>query len=559
MPGLVWTDIFTERCPLTGGPVADREASIEFVGLGLPAMDLVLGWSEEAQSYLATIGELVEITGVLGLAPHAVRTFKIDGREVETALCMTEEPLIVPWPVVLARMEQVERPHGPIDPAEIRRLPRLEETWEIAAREGEPIQDDRGTLRPSQMIVVVDPEGVVRAAAVESGALRPSHVVDAVYDATAAMLARDLAEGRPARVLFNDSSTASRLRRLLKKAGIALTIAPTPQADRVVEDLARHAARGGRIETPLLDGVSGADLGALLDAARIFFDAAPWTRLRGDRYIAFRLDGGPWLYANIMGQQGDEHGIALFDSWLGLCRFVSAVPAPGHEAMSALDKTGAAEGMTLYPLGVLHETDAERLTEAGDPVLDGMYPVASRFTANGIAPSAWPSDLYAALMRALPKVIAKRRAATITSIKADVETPQGHLTLRYPADGTEALTGREPAVEVVVEPIGRADDEETWWATPLETDTLRITGPAATRLPQADRAVRSALKWGFIRILELDGHPVWFGNSYADDPAPSLNDLVGAQSLRMYFGTEWHPASARRLPESATEIEATLS
>ena len=200
-----------------------------------------------------------------------------------------------------------------------------------------------------------------------------------------------------------------------------------------------------------------------------------------------------------MGQAGEQPGLALFSDWLALCRFVYAAPPLVDQGLEALEEVGPAEGLTLYPLGMLAPADAERLRVLGPPVWDGGYPVAARFTPGGAAPSGWPPEIYTALLLALPEVVATRRAATITSIKADVDTPEGRLSLRYPAKGTEALSGRELAVEVVVEPV---DSNMT---PPDEGQgALRIVGPAATRLPQANTAARQALRWGHFRGVEVE-------------------------------------------------------
>lgn len=552
-PGLLWVDAYTDRCPLSGGPLSVMEVDLVMGGLGIPPITLGLGWSAQAACHLALLEDLFEMSDEAGLPPWAATGFQIDGRAVVGAVYLTEPDVVVPWRDFASRMEaaaeRAERP--PPTAEEVGRLPRFDETWELAAREIDVVEVD-GEFVPLHLVVVVDGGGEIRATTLFEGALQPDTLAAVVLDATTARPEAGLTAGRPARVRLADTALLDGLRSLVAKAQIRVEAGPTALADDIMETLSMVGPGGARIEVPLLDGLSDDDLQALVDASRGFFGAAPWTRLRGDRYLAARLDDGPWVYASVMGQNEEEHGLSLFEDWLSVCRFLSNVPPSGAPAHDALGEVGAVDGLTLYPLAMLHEADAARLQATGPPVFRGEYPVATRFTARaGIGPSAWPVELYTALATALPDVIARRKAATITSIKAEVETPQGRLALRYPATGTEALTGRELSVELIVEAV----DSDM---TPLPEGVLRVAGPAATRLPQANKAVREALPWGRLRAVEMDGHFVWDEEAYADDPAPTLDDLAGARSLRVWLGGEIHAARARRLEDDRAEVVAEV-
>ena len=554
-PGLVWIDLAVDRCPFTGDRLQLVEAELDVAGLGLPPETWEFGWSEGAQCHFALLEDLFGISDEAGAPPFGAGGFRLDGEEVAAAVHLMGPGATVPWSAFAEKMaEAARRSERPTPtPTEVRRLPKMDETWELSARESDVTEID-GRFVPIWLVVVTDAGGEVRGTALRAGALTPPVLADAVFNATRARPEAGLTAGRPTRVRFADNDLGrGGLKALLKKAHVGLETGPTPDADAASEALSMIGLGGGRVDVELLAETSDDDLRALLDAARVFYQAAPWLRLRGDRYVALRLDDGPWLYANVMGQAGEQPGLALFSDWLALCRFVYAAPPLVDQGLEALEEVGPAEGLTLYPLGMLAEADAERLRALGPPVHDGGYPVAARFTPGGAAPSGWPPEIYTALLRALPEVVAKRRAATITSVKANVDTPEGRLSLRYPAKGTEALSGREAAVELVVEPV----DSNT---TPLDEGqgALRIVGPAATRLPQADTAARQALRWGQIRGVEVDGRVLWYGDATADDPAPSLDDLAGARTVRVWLGAEWHPARVRRVEGGVEEVRAEV-
>ncbi|MDT7855705.1 hypothetical protein RQM47_03535 [Rubrivirga sp. S365] len=554
-PGLVWIDVAVDRCPFTGDRIQVVEAELEVTGIDFPPDVWELGWSEGAQCHFALLEDLFGLSDEAGAPPYGAQGFRLDGDDVSAAVHLTGPGATVPWPVFSERLEEVarrsERPTP--TPTEVRRLPKLDETWELSARETDVAEVD-GRFVPIYLVVVTDAGGEVRGTALHPGALAPPVLAGVVFEATHAHPEAGLTAGRPARIRFADADLGrGGLKALLKKAHVGLETGPTPDADAASEALFMMGPGGNRLDVALLTETSDDDLSALLDAARGFYESAPWSRLRGDRYLALRLDDGPWLYANVMGQAGEQPGLALFSDWLALCRFVYAAPPLEGQGLEALDEVGPAEGLTLYPAAMLAEADAERLRALGPPVWDGGYPVAARFTPGGAAPSGWPPEIYAALLRALPEVVAKRRAATITSIKAGIDTPEGRLTLRYPANGTEALSGQEPAVEIVVEPAASR-------MTPLDEGqgALRIVGPAATRLPQADAAARKALRWGHFRAVELDGRVLWYGDAYADDPAPSLDDLAGARSVRVQLGAEMHEARVRRVEGGVEEVRAEV-
>ena len=553
-PGLLWVDAYVDTCVLSGGPIDEVEVELDVDGLGLGPDLIQLGWSEEAACHYGLLEDLFDMTDEADASPWAPTGFRVDGREVAAAVHLTGPGKTVPWATFAEGIEnaarQSERP--PPTPAEVRRLPSLGDVWELAADEADATEVD-GRWQVLYLVVVVDAGGEVRATSLQAGELSPSALADCVFRATRARPEVGLTAGRPARVrVAQGTPGASGLKRLLKPAHVQTETGPTPLADDALDSLfVSGPGGGGRIEIPFLADLSDDEIGALLRAARGFFDAAPWERLRGDRYLAFRFEDGPWAYASVMGQDEVEPGISILDDWLALCRTLYHTPdALARDPLAA--DVDPADGVTLYPASLLHADDADRLRALGPPVSEGMYPVPARLSPTASGPSAWPPQALAALMEALPGEVARRRADPITSIKADVRTTHGRVTLRYPADGTEAMTGHEPSVEVVVEAVDHS-------MTPLDAGALRITGPASARLPQVNQAVRQALPWGRLRTVWIDGRAVWSEHALADDPAPTLDDLARAETVEVKLGAVTHRVTIRRLAEPVEEIGAEVA
>jgi hypothetical protein len=64
------------------------------------------------------------------------------------------------------------------------------------------------------------------------------------------------------------------------------------------------------------------EVDAFLDAATSFFEQRPWRCFDRNKYIGFRVGNGAWQYAQVLGHDGQEFGLGLFDGWLDLCRFM---------------------------------------------------------------------------------------------------------------------------------------------------------------------------------------------------------------------------------------------
>jgi hypothetical protein len=143
-----------------------------------------------------------------------------------------------------------------------------------------------------------------------------------------------------------------------------------------------------------------------------------------------------------MGQEGEEFGLAMFGSWLELCRFVHNQPAPLQMMMgTGVDKqvraAGGVESLSLHEAGDLSPEDIAYLQNLG--LNRDTYPIAMRFTLEGLETPRFSLAEYQTLLQGLAEVLANRKAVQISSIKTSLDSKGNRLELRYPAKGTEAL------------------------------------------------------------------------------------------------------------------------
>jgi hypothetical protein len=334
---------------------------------------------------------------------------------------------------------------------------------------------------------------------------------------------------------------------------------------------------------------------AFSEAAHRFYRARPWERLRGDRYLGVQLGDGPWLYANVMGQAGEDPGLSLFDSWLRLCRFFhnEASPFELMESASAspqLDAAGALEGVTLFPLTTLLPEDGMHLRALGiEPVPvdpspppspddlallkallptgfglpdefsveelmeeffeaeaspEDHYPLPVRYTPEGIGRSSYPLTVFTALLETVVTAVEARRAKQITSIKQTFE--EAGLTLRYPARGDEHLGGAAGAFRLTVE--GRDGP----YANPLPAgERVEIDAPGLASLAEVYRALRDEIGEGvWFSGFGSGDYYLWRARSERGTPSPRVADLDGLPDLWLEQFEVDYPLTLAPLPDA---------
>lgn len=325
------------------------------------------------------------------------------------------------------------------DRDELMEMPTLDEHWCIA-------------LRPTVFMIGEDPEPTLTwlgAVATDAGFVRLVNVEaeDVDADSLYALVARACAggmvaaePGRPKLVRLGDPDRASELAELLAPFDIDVVVGDTEPALAGVRSLAE--ALGGGVPSWLADA-EDEHVAAFFDAVDAFYDATPWLHFPSDGYVAFRIGDGPWRYANVMGQGGEEFGLAVFASWhaanlagQGATVDLDAPDDQDDDAMR-LEAIGSFEGLSLAPLAALSPLDAGRYLVADyEPDVDATVPAWLRFEAGGAARPEHEPGVYAALISLLAEHAGRTRHH-VRRIDAAVDTPAGTMRVRYPATGDE--------------------------------------------------------------------------------------------------------------------------
>ena len=324
------------------------------------------------------------------------------------------------------------------DPDELAAMPTLEERWCIA-------------LRPAVFMIGEDPEpnltwlgavatddGFIRLANVELEAYDPDRVFALLAQACAGgMVAAE--PGRPRHVRVEDAGLAAELAERTAPFGIEVMQGDTGPAMKALHILSE--ALVGGVPSWLADA-DEEHVEAFFDAVDAFHDATPWYRFSSDSYVAFRVADGPWRYATLMGEAGEEFGLAVFAGW----REAHAFGQDGREdqdvAAAPLEAIGWLEGLSLTPLAAISPLDAGRyLVAEVEPDDDGTVPAWVRIELDGPALPEHGPGVYAVLIALLAEH-AQRTRHQVRRIDATADTPAGPLRILYPATGAEA--GHEP-------------------------------------------------------------------------------------------------------------------
>lgn len=320
-----------------------------------------------------------------------------------------------------------------LTPSELTHLKRLPETWQAALVPSNFIEDAAGTVRLAYLLVVAAPDGRVRSGT----ALTDPYSGERLFqEALKACLPLDdeFEEGLPQRLMVEDERVYAALALPFQQCGVQVQLGAVPDARRAVDSL--RAALGFGSEEPLVAAAPADQAAQFLKAAADFFDAEPWRSYSAEQNIAFRLGDGDWRYANVMGQEGQEFGLSLFDSWAQLYGFLHEPHASPGDMSAPGSLVTAVENLGLSPLWLLAPEDAAYYLDNGAPEYDGLYPVLIRMTPDGAERPSLPLAAYTALLRLLVESLDPGGGA-VPAIQDQLMTAHGPLQVRYPATGQE--------------------------------------------------------------------------------------------------------------------------
>ncbi|MFU8889598.1 MAG: hypothetical protein ACNA8N_13470 [Trueperaceae bacterium] len=342
--------------------------------------------------------------------------------------------------------DDVALPEAP-DLDELAALPALDERWCIA-------------LRPAAFMMGEDPEPTltwVGAVATDDGLVRHAHFEAEPFDADSlfalfavacagGMVAAE--PGRPRLVILEDGDDdeyedlAVGLAERLAALGVDVVQGGVEPALTAVRGLGE--ALGGGAPAWLADAEEE-DVFDYFDAVLAFYDAAPWRRFESDRFLAFRVGDGPWRYANVMGQAGQEYGIAVYPGWHEANAYVEDPGETEDPAEERLAAIGWLEGLSLTEFAALSPLDGGRYLESGmDPDPDGEVPAWLRFEPDGPGVPEHGPGVVAVLIDLLAEH-ARRAKHRVRRFDVIASTPAGRMRVVYPAVGEDpGLAARAP-------------------------------------------------------------------------------------------------------------------
>lgn len=564
---LVWLVHPIEECLSGEGIIESRETTLRVDGPTSVTYAVWLGYCADEQQWYGLQEMLEDMLVSEGWSYEDIEGFAIDGSSVKTGVQTGFQQNIVPWTTFqeqTAHLAATAKEKEPPAPDEVRALEQRPTTWELG---WQPVGWVGPTEEEAQLIyaaLVHDAAGHIRATTLHEGAPPDADALDELVRRAAAQPSAPAIPIRPTTLHVANDATANALADRIGALDIRVRAHPTPQVQEALAHLTEHLSPDG--PPPFLSDAGDDAIRAFFDAATAFYAAAPWRRFEGHKYLGVQFDDGPWHYVNVMGQEEEAPGLALFNDWLQLCRFHNNQPSFMEDtlselfgepsSLSSLEAAGAAEAMTLDPLSLLHPIDAAYVQELDiEPLRDRLYPLPYRYDAEaGLVAPHFPLTAYRALIKAILIALERRRATPVTSIKTTLDIDGQQVSLRYPSDGTERPVKAPVSVRLVIE--GRDNEYDS---TPLPAGlALQIDATGDMLFEEVAQALRD-FDDDFQYVGVGAGDVVlWDDRGRRKAPCPRMTDLAACDDLWVELLFTAFPAAVKPLEEPPDTIQIQL-
>ena len=184
---------------------------------------------------------------------------------------------------------------------------------------------------------------------------------------------------RPTQIEVDDETIYDLMREQLRELNIHVMLVPSLKIVEVVTEgiqrmLESQVAKMNRLEN--VPGMTESHLRGFAEAAKVFFEAAPWTQFDNMTllHIVSPTVEKDFRHANIMGAAGEQFGIAFFPTYQ---RFKSMIQA--KDPMKFMAKNPA-WSVTFDPAEIFVPADLETWQRLNLPVCrEQMYPVPLRY------------------------------------------------------------------------------------------------------------------------------------------------------------------------------------
>ena len=504
-----------------------------------------IGHCGECGQWYGLLQVLDEMMTDAGLDAAAVEGFSLDGEPITAGVHLG--PPTIPWSTFgeqMTSMRAAQEQPTPTD-EEVQALDQAPTTWEIAYGPAAWIgaADEEAEL---SYVALVHGPNLVRSVDISVGAPFDAEQLAALVRRAAGTPQPPGQPGRPRTIRLSDEELASGLKSHLAPLGIDVEVDETPLATQAMDEMTTMLA--GDIGPPVFRGADEASLRAFIDAGARFYEAAPWTRTEGDRFLGVQIGDEPWFFVNVMGQMEESPGLSVFEDWLTACRFIHNQRSDdfmseladlffGDDEMRVdpFEAAGAMEAMSLDERDLLHPADAERLDAlAIDPPVDGQYPVPRRFEfETGPAQPHVTLDTYRRVIEALLIALERRTATPVTSIKTTLDIDGTEVSLRYPSDGTERPYDGPPGYRLVL----HGHDNEMHDPSRLPSDEQIVIEAPATALFKDISKIVTQREDRFYEFSLYDWNVcLWDDHGSRRNPSPRVGDLPELEEMDVEIG-----------------------
>ncbi len=392
---------------------------------------------------------------------------------------------------------------------------------------------------------------------------------------------------RPTMISFEEVGMAETLRTSLARMGINSTVLDRPEGvDELLRELEENMR--GQPEIPgLLEGhgVKPALVEGLFAAAAYFYRAAPWSDLTDQHPLAVTV-GKTKRCAVVMGADGMEYGLAVYDKWRDLERLYTnadelsdMVPASGMKALNftsitevpfadleAIAKYGwvmPEEGIYTVPLVITREGEAKRPTRAELEWYEGALLAIPRFVEEHLIPN---EEGTFAPVEATSAVETSRGTVTV-----EIAYPAGELPDRMAraTDPHALLDGLDPdalpffdrrAMESMMAGFGGSQQ-----AGPLQKAQERMYQAWEEQNPKRRIALaREALKLSadcadaYVLLAEEEAKTLGEALNYYQEGVAAGERALGKAAFQEYVGHFWGLLETRPYMRAREGLANTL-
>jgi tetratricopeptide (TPR) repeat protein len=298
-------------------------------------------------------------------------------------------PTSIPVPLALGRFSRLPQRTNEVWQGGLVRMP----TWFA-----HPTDPDGAPYRPTGAAWVSLRTGLVHLDLPSEGQAANAEFALAALIEFGLKLAKQL-DGRPARLEVRDRSLREALAAALANLSTSVVVVDhLPAVREVLDRFEADSNEGVRIPGLLEDPNIGPErLRAFAEAAAVFYEARVWQQLANEDLIVVEADSAPknMRHVSVLGQNGQEFGVAFFDSRRAFDRVVHA---------TGRATPNRAHGVTFGPIDELPFADVDAWEDHALPVAGPRaYPLAIDLHRDGRVrrPDGRELTYIEALLRAL--------------------------------------------------------------------------------------------------------------------------------------------------------------